>query len=149
MPAKIKTYEEWIQRFWRKVNKAGEDECWEWMAHKDKRGYGRYAFQRSIRAAHRVAYELCKGTIPSGKIVMHSCDNPPCVNPKHLKVGTHSDNSRDMLRKHRSNRQKISNQDAEVIRHTHARFIRLLARKYRLTTTSIHYIIRRQAWKNY
>jgi hypothetical protein len=83
-------------RFLTKVIKC-ENGCWEWTFYKDKDGYGIYKQRR----AHRVAYELWKGKIPVGQLVRHKCDNPPCVNPEHLEIGTQSDNMRDMVERGR------------------------------------------------
>jgi hypothetical protein len=89
-------------RFWRGVKKAGPDECWIKTAKR-----GKYAsFQPGGKGspsvlAHRFAYEITKGPIPNGLIVMHSCDNRRCVNPAHLSVGTHKDNTADMIAKGR------------------------------------------------
>ena len=79
--------------------------CWEWRASKVTSGYGQIKGQAPFGKrlkAHRVSYEIHKGPIPDGMFVMHTCDNPGCVNPDHLRAGTHSDNMRDMASKKRS-----------------------------------------------
>ena len=86
-------------RFWEKVDVRSPSQCWEWTAAKDRYGYGRMFVDvdnRSIRS-HRVSYELNKGAIPEGMFVLHSCNNPKCVNPKHLRTGTQQDNIRDKV----------------------------------------------------
>lgn len=94
------------QRFWKKVDKRGDNDCWPWTACKATRFKGTYGHFRwcegDRRLAHRVAYELSKGPIPKGMSVCHSCDNGLCCNPAHLWVGTHQDNMRDMARKGRA-----------------------------------------------
>lgn len=92
-------------RFWTKVKRAGPNECWEWSGARS-RGYGQIGVPRSIPTkmllAHRVSYELHHGiSVPSNMVVMHTCDNPPCVNPAHLKIGTRSDNQIDSSNKKR------------------------------------------------
>lgn len=86
------------QRFWSKVIRTGEDECWDWTARKDKNGYA--CFDRSFKHpdyAHRVAWELTNGPIPEGLLIRHKCRGK-CVNPRHLELGTHAENSGDMIR---------------------------------------------------
>lgn len=92
--------EELERRFWDKVHVRGEDECWPWIRTRDQAGYGRLFTwtekgTKTQRGAHRIAYALKNGGVPANKLVMHSCDNKWCCNPKHLSVGTDLDNSRD------------------------------------------------------
>jgi len=83
------------------TDKSGE--CWEWKGAKNLQGYGKLKqVCGKIKAAHRLAWELANGEIPPGKLVLHRCDNPGCVRPSHLFVGTHVDNHRDMIDKGRS-----------------------------------------------
>lgn len=78
-----------------------ESDCWEYSGGKDAAGYGAvYAMSETLRA-HRVSYEHFNGSIPEGLMICHSCDNPPCVNPKHLWPGTNRDNMIDMASKGR------------------------------------------------
>lgn len=91
-------------RFWAKVAKS-DNGCWLWKGAKDKQGYGMVRlpqFRRTPVPAHRVAYALAHGSVTEGMLVMHACDNPQCVNPAHLSLGTHRDNMLDMMRKERS-----------------------------------------------
>jgi hypothetical protein len=88
-----------IRLFLEKINKT--DTCWLWTAHTDRNGYGlAYAGRRpgdpsSTFYAHRMAYAIAHGEIPTGVVVMHTCDVPACVNPEHLKLATQSLNVKD------------------------------------------------------
>lgn len=84
--------------FWPRVDMGGD--CWLWTGGKQNQGYGIFWLDgnRPVRA-HRVSYEFTKGPIPEGMCVLHSCDNPPCVNPDHLFLGTYQDNAVDAVRK--------------------------------------------------
>jgi hypothetical protein len=87
-----------LVRFWSKVDRRGPDECWEWQAGREDSGYGVF----DGRHAHRVAWEITNGAIPAGLIVRHYvCDNRPCCNVAHMKLGTRRQNSEDMVRKGR------------------------------------------------
>lgn len=90
------------ERFWKSVERGGEDECWLWRG-AIASGYGTISLNGRGIGAHRASYLLHKGEIDKGLVVMHSCDTPLCVNPWHLSVGTYSDNVQDMLNKGRSN----------------------------------------------
>jgi hypothetical protein len=92
------------ERFWKSVKKLPTG-CWEWQAGRDKDGYGVFAatvFGVRVRRAHRFSHMLHSGELLNHRIlVLHSCDNPPCVNPAHLSSGTNADNVRDMIAKGR------------------------------------------------
>lgn len=101
--------------FWDRVDKsAGPDACWPWTGSRCQHGYGSFGRSGATVTASREAYELTHGPLPEGEgyhgtVVMHSCDNPPCCNPKHLIAGTHIDNMRDRDMKGRTwrSRRKI------------------------------------------
>ena len=77
-----------VQRFWSKVQTADPGECWLWTPRAGTGGYGQLYVAGKMRLAHRVAYEIAHGPIPSGLVVDHKCDIRNCVNPKHLKATT-------------------------------------------------------------
>jgi hypothetical protein len=92
-----------IARFWTHVSKSTEpDGCWLWTGRPNGRfGYGRFWIKQSRYLTHRVSWTINNGPIPDGMLVLHSCDNPPCVNPAHLFLGTHLTNRRDCIEKGR------------------------------------------------
>lgn len=100
------------ERFWIKVDKTGD--CWEWRASRNYRGYGTFSigYGKSPVLAHRRSYEMTYGAIPDGLFVLHHCDNPPCVRPEHLFLGTNADNMADMMKKGRYVPRKIPSGDA-------------------------------------
>jgi hypothetical protein len=93
------------ERFWNYVDKKSEDECWHWTGQILSNGYGRIsvgAKTEGSEGAHRVSWKLAnKQEIPEGMFVMHKCDNPTCVNPHHLSIGTPKENTQDMIAKGR------------------------------------------------
>jgi hypothetical protein len=94
------------QRFWRLVDKRSDDECWEWKGQILKGGYGRLSAGPKgggAFLAHRLSWQLAnKQEIPEKMVVMHKCDNPKCVNPNHLSLGTYMENTWDMISKGRA-----------------------------------------------
>ena len=147
-----------MNRFWSKVNKGTEDECWEWQAGKNNKGYGAFKFGGSTIGAHRFSYLLARGSIPVGMQVCHHCDNPGCVNPKHLFVGTQSDNQQDSVAKGRDNppwgekcgKAKLCNGDVYEIRRLYSLGVTqvLLAKMWIVSVWAIADIVNRNTWKH-
>ena len=88
---------------------AGNNECIEFNGHCNPDGYGNIRYKGSYVGAHRLAYMLCVADIPKGMLVLHSCDNPPCVNPEHLFLGTSKQNAVDRALKGRNADRKGTN----------------------------------------
>jgi len=81
-----------------------KNECWIWRGYKNRHGYGQMTLRGGRNEySHRLSYNLFVGAIPKGKCVLHKCDNPPCINPDHLFLGTRKDNVTDMDKKGRRN----------------------------------------------
>lgn len=95
--------------FWKHTDRRGREECWPWVGVCDNYGYGRVQFMTSMLKAHRVSWEMANGPIPDGLIVRHKCDNPNCVNPSHLEVGTQKDNMQDASKRSRLNKRSFLN----------------------------------------
>jgi hypothetical protein len=167
-----------IARFWAKVNKDGptmphmETPCWVWTANKHEDGYGRMNVGGKVLTAHRIAWTLQFGDIPSRLCVMHRCDNPACCRVDHLMLGTHKENMRDMENKGRqargdkngsrlhpesrprgeaSRRAKLTAAQVAEIRSAYAAggiHQRRLAAQFEVGETLISNIINRKIWKH-
>ncbi len=152
------------KRFFSKVAMtANPDKCWEWLGGKSKSGYALFCVnlskgnRPSVRAS-RVMYFIHTGEHPTGKMVCHSCDNPNCVNPNHLFLGTPKDNTQDMIKKGRKfvakgekvSTSKLTAEQVLIIRErrNNGALLRELAKDYSLDMTSISLIIRRRNWKH-
>jgi hypothetical protein len=123
------------ERFMRFVSKGAGDECWEWTGHRDSQGYGRFHNGRRMEKASRVSYRLFVGQIKSSReLVCHKCDNPSCVRPDHLFLGSHAENMKDMASKGRSARlQGGDNPSAKITKDVVIVILKMLqeGKKYR------------------
>lgn len=153
-----------IERFWSKVDVRGPDECWEWKASRNSRGYGTFGVGGyDTILAHRCSWQLHHGTIPDGLLVCHRCDNPPCVNPAHLFLGTQVDNMRDCASKGRNGQQrdpclgerngfsKLTERDVTVIRALHlwsGFSLSEIGAEYGVTKHAVHRIVKNKNWRH-
>lgn len=144
-----------LKRFFKHIDKA--DGCWTWTSSKNSDGYGQFNICGASKSAHRVSWELHNGNIPDGMHVLHKCDNPPCVNPEHLFLGTNHDNvlDREAKGRNRASRNKgtknpsvkITESDVLEIRSSTMKQIEL-AKKFGVTFQMISRIKLNKAWKH-
>jgi len=139
------------KRFWSRVFKQSGDRCWVWLGCTYGWGYGHIKIGGKARPVHIVSYEDLFGSIPQGALVLHTCDNPLCVRPDHLFLGTHAINMADRDAKNR-NAKGIMIGNSEVIEMRFLRTmgwtIRRLAKRYSISHTQANAIVRRLQWKH-
>jgi hypothetical protein len=148
------------QKFWEHVDKTIPTACWIWKGGYSGSGYGSLALDgRNGLRAHRVAWELTNGDIPTGLCVLHRCDNKKCVNPAHLFLGTFDDNNKDRAAKGRSGATgchfeahpmaKLNWIMVKQIRELRELGFTMasLAQNYGVTPSTIYYIVHNKIWK--
>ncbi len=163
-----------IERFWEKVRKTST--CWIWTASKRAKGYGAYVWANDAGnivqgRAHRFSYVLFYGPIPEGVCVLHTCDNPACVNPEHLWLGSNADNNKDMCLKGRhvsggtrlrergllGDYERGENHHGAILTEKIVRSARKdkrtmsysqLAAKYKVTPGALHAAVTRRSWRH-
>ena len=160
------------ERFFSHVEKTSD--CWKWVGAKNNDGYGNVNCGGTFHKAHRVSWFLHFGDIPFGMNILHKCDNPSCVRPSHLFVGSQTDNMRDCARKgrkacgdrhpfridrtlvargERAGKAKLKESEVLEIRNLYRPYSRefstpCLAKKYGVNTKSIHDIVTRKSWSH-
>lgn len=147
-----------LNRFVRLVAIGDRHECWEWQGNAPGGRHGHFSINAEAVKAHRWIYELCCGSIPEGMVIRHKCDNPKCVNPIHLTVGTPKDNVADMLERgrgadRRGEKHPLAKIDADAVRHIRAQAEigqthRALAEEYGVSNQQIGKIVRRENWRH-
>lgn len=161
----LKYREERISTFLKKVEVNSEDECWPWLGRKNTgRDFGVFPLYGRWRIAPRLAWEISNGrSVPNGMCICHSCDNPICVNPKHLWAGTHKDNMNDRERKKRnklpSHNNRGSNNGMSKLKEEDIIRMRFLfdtgikkpfelAKEYNIAWSAAANIVKRKSWRH-
>ena len=149
-------------RFWAKVDEPDSNDCWNWNSANSHGGYGAFGWKGKIVRAPRLSVIDSEGSIPDHLLVLHRCDNPPCVNPKHLYLGTAQNNSSDMVRRGRSKKGNAGvvgeNHGMAILSEVNVLDIRKrystggysqrgLAREFGVARSTIVGVIKRRNWK--
>lgn len=152
----VETHAPAAERLWRRVKKGAE--CWEWSGGVNGGGYGQIRVGGAgskKEMVHRFVYRTEIGPIPRGLVVMHKCDNPRCVRPAHLRLGTPRENTQDMIAKgrdtisgERHSNAKLTEQDVRYIRANADRGPTALAREIGVSLMSVQHVIKRRTWKH-
>ncbi len=158
---KLKLYYQGIcpeKRFWKHVDKKLDHECWNWIGYHNHNGYGSIKVNKKLIRVHRFSWVLHNGKIPNETpCVLHYCDNPKCVNPGHLFLGTQYDNVHDMISKNRANNLKGENHGSHKLTLDQVKYIRAakgkisqteLGKMFNVVRETISAIHRNITWKS-
>ncbi len=148
-----------LEDFWKHVNVGNGDQCWNWLRGKSDSGYGVVWIEGRNKLAHRLAYILSYKDDVGKNLVLHTCDNRICCNPKHLKLGTYKDNIRDMLDRNRGNpprgercaTSKLDSMDVAKIRKLYSGGLytqKELSKRFNVSKTEISFIINNKRWRH-
>lgn len=142
------------ERFLAKIKKTNT--CWFWVGAKNPQGYGDFWVDNKYWRSHRYSYFIYKGTIPKDMCVLHECDNPSCVNPDHLWLGSYQDNALDMVKKGRhvdsnggnNGRAKLKKEDVLWIRSAYSNNVSVpkIAKIFNVWETTIYDIVNNKTW---
>ncbi len=115
------SFPEFKKRFLTRINKEcflseNKDKCWNWQGGRHWSGHGQTSWVGTKYLAHRISYIIFNGLIPNGLLVRHTCNNPSCINPKHLILGSHSDNSIDSVKAGTQRSQVLNEECVKVIK---------------------------------
>jgi len=155
----------YVERLLSYIQVQGSDDCWKWKMGKDAAGYGAFRSAFKTVKAHRMVATLCLSCVEltSEQHVMHTCDNPACCNPQHLKIATHTENMRDMFSKKRresakgvrQGHSKLTESQVLEIRKRHRAGSRRkgertsdLAKEFGITRHTVNAIARRESWNH-
>lgn len=157
MPSGIYKRPSLKQRLYKKVNKNGPlillklGKCWIWTGSLDSWGYGQIYYKYKRFQTHRLSFKIKYGEIPRGMLICHKCDNPACIRPKHLFLGTAKDNIQDCIKKNRRGLEqtKLSKKDILIIRKlykTKKYYQKEIAEMFEMSISQISNIINRRSW---
>lgn len=143
-----------VKRFFSKVIVGTGSGCWLWSGCKNEKGYGLFRYRRQSSRAHRFAYEMVHGDIPDGLQICHRCDNPSCVYPGHLFIGSNAENHADKMRKGRQSKGEdysfLTESDVCSIRNLFRSGLQQseIARRFGASAATIHGIVHRRTWRH-
>lgn len=149
--ARVRLYPADEERFWLKVDRANKKSCWEWAASKSNQGYGHIRSKNPVvkGLAHRLSYFIHYGNFDAKCDVLHKCDNPSCVNPHHLFLGSHQDNMKDAAKKERFKSKLTAESAREIVRLVESGVRQyLVAKQFGITQSTLWSILKGRTWSH-